>query len=150
MQRKGAKSSDLSLAHLEQALAEIRERGYAVGREQGAREELGRALQTLADQPSNPLAVDAVDRLLEELMESLVVLNSHEEDVVDVSNVTVPVFSHSGEVLMILTAGGFAAPLSGRAIAAIGERLRASAAVIVGGAFGSVGPPNAAGEIASA
>jgi hypothetical protein len=52
-----------------------------------------------------------------------------------------PVFSPSGEVIMILTGIGFASPLDGAAVAKVGTRLQASAQVVAMQTFGSSAQP---------
>jgi DNA-binding IclR family transcriptional regulator len=123
-------------ARLEHALAEMRERGYDVGRESETREHLWRALWALVDDPVNPEVRAEVDRVLDEMSDGFVVVNLDPREVIDVSNVTVPVFSPTGEVIMMLTSTGFPAPLAGTAVTEVGARLRASADVITRRAFG--------------
>jgi DNA-binding IclR family transcriptional regulator len=140
MQRSRRSVDDHRLRQLTRALDAVRERGYSVNRERRAREELGRALRALADEPSSPDARRRVDELLEDLSEGFIVTEIEATDIVDVSNMTAPVFSPVGEVVMVLTAGGFARPLTGEEITDAGRLLLASADLISAKAFG-VGTP---------
>ena len=123
------------------------QRGYAVWPDSDTREELARLLVAQADAPRDAVLRQKVQRLLEELSDSFVMVNLDQDEPVDVANVTVPVFSPSGEVIMILTGVGFASPLNGVAVAGVGDRLRASAEMIGARTFGGRGsaprPPKA-------
>jgi DNA-binding IclR family transcriptional regulator len=127
---------------LEEALAEVRERGYAVWRESETRENLGQRLRMLDDEPSNGELHREVVSLLRELSEGFVAVNLDSANLLNIANVTAPVFSPAGEVIMILTGIGFAAPLDGTAVANVGARLRASAEVIAARTFGSSAQPD--------
>jgi DNA-binding IclR family transcriptional regulator len=127
---------------LEDALTEVRERGYAVWRDSETREQLGQKLRLLDDEPSNTrLRLDVV-ALLRELSDGFVAVNLDSTNLFNIANVTAPVFSSSGEVIMILTGIGFAAPLNGAGVANVGARLRASAQVIATRTFGSSAQPD--------
>lgn len=130
--------SDMLDAQLVDALAVVRERGYAAGREDEVRERLGRALSALGDEPANERLRSEVQDLLGQQCESFVVVNSNKRgtEPLDVSHVTVPVFAPSGGVVMILTAGGFPQRLNGAAIEEVAASLQASAEVIAAQAFG--------------
>jgi DNA-binding IclR family transcriptional regulator len=135
----GAQVSDIRTRRLEQTLAEVRQRGYAVWPDSETRAELGQRLWALADAPKNAALQREIQRLLEELSDSFVSLNLGQNEPIDVANVTVPVFSPSGEVIMILTGVGFASPLDGDTVASVGARLRASAEVLGTRTFGAAG-----------
>jgi DNA-binding IclR family transcriptional regulator len=122
---------------LSDALEEVRRRGFAVGRESPLREQLGAALARSLDAPQDTALRAEVRLLLDKLADGFGVTALRPQDVVDVSNVTVPVFSPAGEVVMILTAVGFAAPMAGPAVRLIAERMRASAETISQRAFGT-------------
>jgi DNA-binding IclR family transcriptional regulator len=108
------------------ALEEVRTRGYSVGLESGARQESGRALVDLINAPR--------DERLRGRARSLIAAMGHGYRGVDlegtepvlVSNLAAPVFGSDGEVVMGLTAQGFAEPMTGPEIAAVGRRLVAS------------------------
>ena len=127
-----------------QALDEVRQSGFAVGRESGLRVQLGEALLRSLDAPQDTALRSEVHRLLDKLADGFAVMHLRSHDVVDVSNVTVPVFSPAGDVVMIVTAVGFAAPMAGAAVRLIAERMRASAETISQQAFGAA--PNFVGE----
>ena len=127
---------------LEDALTEVRERGYAVWRDSETREELGQRLRMLDDEPSDTGLRREVVSLLRELSEGFVAVNLDSGNLFDIANVTAPVFSPSGEVIMILTGIGFATPLEGAAVAEVGTRLQASAQVIAMRTFGSSAEPD--------
>jgi DNA-binding IclR family transcriptional regulator len=133
--------TDARTSRLEQALSEVRERGYAVWRESETREELGQKLRMLDDEPRNNGLRREVASLLRELSEGFVAVNLESANLFNIANVTAPVFSPSGEVIMILTGIGFASPLNGAAVANVGARLRASAQVIAMRTFGSSALP---------
>jgi hypothetical protein len=133
---------------LEDALTEVRERGYAVWRDSEAREELGQKLRLPDDEPSNTGLRREVVALLRDLSEGFVAVNLDSTNLFNIANVTAPVFSSSGEV-MILTGIGFAAPLDGAGVANVGARLKASAQVIAMRTFGSSAQPDGARERAS-
>jgi DNA-binding IclR family transcriptional regulator len=122
---------------LSEALKEVRRQGFAVGRESALREQLGEALSRSLDVPQDAALRAEVRRLLDKLAEGFAVMHLRSTDVVDVSNVTVPVFSPTGDVVMIVTAAGFAAPLAGAAMRRIAGRMRASAGTISQRAFGA-------------
>jgi DNA-binding IclR family transcriptional regulator len=131
MERKsGTPASAARVAGLHDALAEVRERGYAVWRESETREALARALWSLSDNPSDKSLRLEVDRLLDELSDGFVATNMSPNEAVDIAIVSVPVFSSMGGVSMVLTAFGFANLLGGEAISEVGARLRACAETI--------------------
>jgi DNA-binding IclR family transcriptional regulator len=140
--RSGADLDEARTRRLEDALSEVRERGYAVWRDSETREKLGQKLWALADEPRNAALRLEVERLLEELSDGFVAVNLDPAEIVQIANVTAPVFSPSGEVIMILTGIGFASPLNGTAVANVGARLRASAQVIAMRTFGSSALPD--------
>jgi DNA-binding IclR family transcriptional regulator len=127
-----------------EALDEVRECGFAVGRESARREQLGAVLLRSLDAPQDAGLRQEIDQLLYELADGFAVTHLGSQDVVDVSNVTVPVFSPVGDVVMIITAAGFAAPMAGEAVRSIADRMRASAEIISRRAFGAA--PNALAE----
>jgi len=143
----GEHASQRRVQRLARALDEVVQRGYAVWPDSDTREELARQLVAQADAPKDAALRHEVQRLLEELSDSFVTVNLDQDEPVDVANVTVPVFSPSGEVIMILTGVGFASPLNGVAVAGVGDRLRASAEMIGARTFGGPGsaprPPKA-------
>ena len=131
MERKGgAPTKAARIAALQDALAEVRERGYAVWPESETREALARALWSLSDNPSDEDLRLRVDRLLDELSDGFVVMNVKPKEVLDIAIVSVPVFSPMGGVSMVLTAFGFANLLAGASVAEVGARLRACAETI--------------------
>jgi DNA-binding IclR family transcriptional regulator len=139
--RSDADLDDTRTRRLEEALAEVRERGYAVWRESETREKLGKKLRMLDDEPSNIGLRREVVSLLRELSEGFVAVNLDSANLLNIANVTAPVFSPAGEVIMILTGIGFASPLDGAAVANVGTRLKASAQVIAMRTFGSSAQP---------
>ena len=140
--RGGAGLDEARRRRLEDALAEVRDRGYAVWRDSETREELGQKLRSLDDEPANTGLRRQVAALLHELSEGFVAVNLDSTNLFNIANVTAPVFSPSGEVIMILTGIGFAAPLDGATVAKVGTRLIASAQVIAMRTFGSSMQPN--------
>jgi DNA-binding IclR family transcriptional regulator len=131
MERKsGTPTSAARVAGLHDALAEVRERGYAVWRESETREALARALWSLSDSPLDKGLRLRVDRLLDELSDGFVAMNVTPKEVRDIAIVSVPVFSPMGSVSMVLTAFGFAKLLTGDAVSEVGARLRACAETI--------------------
>ncbi|WP_261566568.1 hypothetical protein [Frankia gtarii] len=135
----GVTTADRAL-RLEQALAEVAERGYEAGPQNETRQQLRRALETLADDPGNAASRAEIERLLDDLADRFVTVNLDLDEVVAVANVTAPVFTPAGEVVMILTANGFVAPLTGAAAVDVGERLRASADMMAARTFGGAAP----------
>jgi DNA-binding IclR family transcriptional regulator len=123
---------------LSEALEEVRRRGYAAGRESAQREQLGEALSRSLDAPQDAALRAEVRRLLDKLAEGFAVMHLRSNDVVDVSTITVPVFSPVGDVVMIVTAAGFAAPMAGAAVRRIAGCMRASAETISQRAFGAM------------
>jgi len=123
---------------LSEALEEVRRSGFAVGRESVLREQLDETLSRSLDTPRDAALRAEVRRLLDKLADGFAAMHLRPSEVVDVSNVTVPVFSPAGEVVMIVTAAGFAAPMAGAAVRLIAERMRASADTISQRAFGAV------------
>lgn len=140
--RSDADPDDARTRRLEDALAEVRERGYAVWRDSETREQLGQKLRMLDDEPGNTGLRREVVSLLRELSDGFVAVNLDSANLFNIANVTAPVFSPSGEVIMILTGIGFASPLDGAAVANVGTRLRASAQVIAMHTFGSSAQPD--------
>lgn len=140
--RSGVDLDEARTRRLEDALTEVRERGYAVWRDSETREELGQRLRMLDDEPSDTGLRREVVSLLRELSEGFVAVNLDSGNLFDIANVTAPVFSPSGEVIMILTGIGFATPLEGAAVAEVGTRLQASAQVIAMRTFGSSAEPD--------
>ena len=126
-----------SRRRLSEALDEVRQRGFAVGTDSPQREQLGQALLRSLDAPQDTALRREVHRLLAQLSDGFAVMHLRSEDVIDVSNVTVPVFSPSGDVVMIVTAAGFAAPMAGGTVRSIAERMRASAETISQRALGA-------------
>lgn len=124
---------------LERALAGVRRRGFAVVGEREARIELAQVLQQLAEQPGNEAARARVTALLGDLTDALVDPDTSRRKRIEVASVNVPVFSPMGDVVMSLTASGFAGPLSPGQIVQTGDRMRASASAITLSAFGSLG-----------
>jgi DNA-binding IclR family transcriptional regulator len=138
MQRKnGTTASAERTELLKRALGEVRDRGYSVSTDSDSRERLGRTVWALADDPHDDGLRLEVDRLLDELSDQFVAVNLGPGDVTEIANVTVPVFSSTGVVAMIITGVGFASPLAGTAVAEVGNRLRRSADAISTRAFGS-------------
>jgi DNA-binding IclR family transcriptional regulator len=140
--RSGADPDEARTRRLEGALIEVRERGYAVWRDSETREELGQKLRMLDDEPGDTRLRREVISLLRELSEGFVAVNLDSANLFDIANVTAPVFSPSGEVIMILTGIGFASPLDGAGVAKVGLRLQASAQVIAMRTFGSFAQPD--------
>jgi hypothetical protein len=103
------------------------------------------ALLRSLDAPQDVELQGEVHRLLDELADGFAVVELRPEDVVDVANITVPVFSPAGEVVMILTTVGFGAPMAGAVIVAMADRIRASAETISRRAFGAAPSVDGAG-----
>jgi DNA-binding IclR family transcriptional regulator len=130
MERTRGTTRVARVAALQEALAEVRDRGYAVWPESETRETLARALWSLSDNPSDEDLRQRVDRLLDELSDGFVEMNVQPKELVDIAIVSVPVFSPMGGVSMVLTAFGFADLLGGAAVGEVGSRLRACAETI--------------------
>jgi DNA-binding IclR family transcriptional regulator len=119
----------------------VREHGYAVGLEGETRVELGRALAQLADEPAS---ADLRGKI-----ESLVTQLSHEpyrpieapDGAYTISLVAAPVFGPSSDVVLALSAIGFADPLDNEQVDDIGQRMRRAAAAITAETHGR--PPTA-------
>ena len=139
MRRSRRQPGDPRVEALERALDDLRTRGFAAIEEGVAREELARLLQEPTGAPASSATRQRLDVMLDELADGFVKLDTAPTRRIDVRNVTVPVFSPTGEVVMVLTAGGFAAPMTKTEIIAAGHRLRANAEVISAVAFGSPG-----------
>ncbi len=139
MQRSRRRPGDPRVEALERALDDLRTRGFAAIEDRVAREDLARLLQELTGAPGHSGIRQRLDAILDELAEGFIKLDTAPTRRIDVRNVTVPVFSPAGEVVMVLTAGGFARPLTPTEIIAAGHRLRANAEVISAVAFGSPG-----------
>ncbi len=138
IQRSRRRAGDPRSEVLERALADLRARGFAAIEDRVAGEELARLLQALVDEPVDQDVRRRLDALLDELSDGFVDLDQSTPGV-DVRSVTVPVFSPVGEVVMVLTAGGFAGPLTISELVGVGDRMRANAEVISATAFGSLG-----------
>jgi len=108
------------------ALETVRRRGFSVGLESGARARSGRALIDLVNSPR--------DERLRGRALGLIAAMRHDYQVIDldstarllISNMAAPVFGVDGEVVLALTLQGFAQPMNGREINAIGDRLLSS------------------------
>jgi DNA-binding IclR family transcriptional regulator len=124
---------------LEKALDEVARRGFAVVEERPARIELAQVLQQLAEEPGNEAGRARLDALLDDLADALIDPGVSRRKRIDVASINVPVFSPVGDVVMSLSASGFARPLSPDQITEAGHRTRAAASAITLSAFGSLG-----------
>ena len=123
----GVESSVDERRYYEAALAGIRERGFSMGLESGARAQVG---STLHDH----VLSSANDRLRGEAVDLIAALR-HDYEVVDmkkaanhpVSNIAAPVFGPEGDVVLGLTLQGFGTTLSARDVATLSDALMSSA-----------------------
>jgi DNA-binding IclR family transcriptional regulator len=103
----------------------VRARGYSIALEADARHGLGRALDRLADVPSDASVRGQLEELLAELAHAdYQVRELDRSRTYDVSMVAAPVFGTGREVVLALTLVGFPAGLPADRIAAYGEQVR--------------------------
>lgn len=113
-------------ARYREALDVVRRRGFSVGLESGARVESGRALVELVGAPTDERLRGRVLDLIGALRNDYIALDLGDREEVAVSNMAAPVFGDRGQVVLALTLQGFAAPMTGRAISAVADRLLSS------------------------
>ena len=116
---------------LRQVLDWVRRRGYSVALALDVRRGLGSALDDLAAVPSDESVRSAIAGLVARLGEDEYQLRDlDEQKVYEVSMIAAPVFGPAGEVVLAVSLVGFASPLTGADVAALGERLRDTALVV--------------------
>jgi DNA-binding IclR family transcriptional regulator len=110
------------------ALASIRSRGYAVTHMSTAYEAFRSAMLSLAMQPRRADIRATVDDLLARLaLEQYEAIDIDDAAAYDVSMIAAPIFDADLRVLATFSASGFPPGIVGADVAAIGERVRASA-----------------------
>lgn len=125
LRRAGPSTTDDERAQYEAALAAVRRRGYSVNLEADTHARLGRVLADRAD------ARDDVGALVDELgHEDYLLIDLDPDRSYRVNHVGAPVFDASGEVAILLVLLGFRGTLSATDVAALGDRLKAAAAVV--------------------
>ena len=102
----------------------VREHGYAVGLEGEVRAELGRTLAELTDQPASSDLRARLDKVVARLAHEPYGPGDALFEPFRVSLVAAPVFGPGGDVVLALSAIGFAEPLDTDAVDEIGQRLR--------------------------
>jgi DNA-binding IclR family transcriptional regulator len=138
---RGASSDDRD--HHRALLGAIRARGYAVGLETPAREQLGRVLTGLAEHPADAALRDQVPHMVEELRDDYAVAELAPNERYSVSVIAAPVFGPAGEVTLAITLNGFARDLTGTELAAAGARLVATTRAVTKAAHGRFPRPEA-------
>ena len=125
-----------ALARYQQALATVRERGYAIGAESGARQQLGRLL---ADGAAEGRAtVSQVEDLLADLgLEDYHLTALRSKGSYRLANLAAPIFDAGGRVSMALTLVGFVGDLTGVQVRQLGQRLVDAAAAATAASLGA-------------
>lgn len=119
-------------------LAAVRERGYSVGLETGARAELGATLERLADAPVDAALRERLSAVAGDLGLDYVGMDLEPDARYHVSTVAAPVFGPGGEVAVALTANGLGGNPTGAEVAAVAARLMATARSVTKVAHGRV------------
>jgi DNA-binding IclR family transcriptional regulator len=115
---------------LREVLRVVRARGYSVGLDADHRRHLGQAMEERAEHPRSRGSAD-LSALVEDLgRDPYNVLDVDPASSYDVSSIAAPVFGPRGEVAVALNLVGFTAGMSGRDVAAYGERLRDTGLVL--------------------
>lgn len=122
----GPGAGEAERARYRDALDVVRRRGFSVGLESGARAESGRALVELVGAPTDERLRGRVLDLIGAMRNDYIALDLADREEVPVSNMAAPVFGERGEVVLALTLQGFAESMTGRAIAAVADRLLSS------------------------
>lgn len=130
----------------QKSLAAVRTRGYSVGMELEIRNQLGRALVGLTDQPRSADLRAEIDDLLTRLGQEDYSFNNRalstndaqqpNEERYPVSFVAAPVFGATGEVVLALSAIGYVEPLTAMEINHIGALLHRAGARVTDGTRG--------------
>jgi DNA-binding IclR family transcriptional regulator len=108
--------------HLEEALDNVRERGYSVTLHNRTRGELGATLARLAESPRDTGLRRRVTELVASLGPDYELLAPQPARTYRVASIAAPVFDDRGRVAMAVTLNGFR-PLSGRQVVQHAERL---------------------------
>lgn len=118
--RRGA-LTEVAAADLAAAVAAVRERGVCYGRESEARLRFMSTVQADAVRPDAAAQQEADEATV---TAELVAINLHPE-VDRIANMSAPVFGAFGEVVLGVTAQGFASPVDHREATRLASRLRA-------------------------
>jgi DNA-binding IclR family transcriptional regulator len=119
----GPEDDEAERQHNRQALDKVRERGFSVGLESGARARSGRALMQLVEDPRDDRLRGQARSLIAAMRHDYQAVDIDSTDKVLVSNMAAPVFGSDGEVVMALTLQGFAQPMTGAEIRAVADQL---------------------------
>lgn len=136
LRRAGPSTTEDELAQYGAALTAVRERGYSVNLEADTHARLGRVLADRAD------VRDDVGALVDELgHEEYLLIEFDPGRSYRVNHLGAPVFDASGEVAILLVLLGFRGTLSAAEVAALGERLKAAAAIVTDSIHGLAPAP---------
>jgi DNA-binding IclR family transcriptional regulator len=120
-----ANAPDETHDHYRAALDATRGRGFAVEITTTPETRLREMVSRLRERDGSAVLGNLVDELARELTwrDDVLPLQFDTEREYVVSAVNAPVFNHAGQVTLVLSLTGFAAPLSGRQVMSVGRRL---------------------------
>lgn len=126
-------------SRLQRELDAVRQHGFAVGIHSAQQNQLADELAHTLDAPEDHDARERLRRLAEEIAVRFGVVDIERDEVIDINYISVPVVTPRGDVVMAITASGFARAMTGAVVHETAALMLASAATISRRAFGGSG-----------